>query len=74
MKYLLKAYIREVLTGFRSLSSTGPDRALGNLRQGVGLLSQRNKSVLDDAEDEKNWEVGVNPIEDTIPYTHGTIP
>ncbi len=53
--YILKSYIREVLTGFRSLSSTGPDRALGNIRYGEMTLSSKNKGLLDDIEDEEGW-------------------
>lgn len=53
---LLKRYITEVLTGFRSLSSIGPDRALGNLRYGDHTLSQKNRSLEDDVEDEEARE------------------
>jgi hypothetical protein len=53
---LLRKYVVEVLTGFRSLSSTGPDRALGNLRYGDHTLSQKNRSLDDDVEDEEARE------------------
>jgi hypothetical protein len=54
---ILKSYIREVLTGFRSLSSTGPDRALGNIRHGEMTLGSTNKGLLADLEDEEGWNV-----------------
>jgi hypothetical protein len=50
---LLRKYIIEVLTGFRALNSIGPDRALGNLRYGDHTLSQKNRGILDDIEDEE---------------------
>jgi hypothetical protein len=53
--HILKSYIREVLTGFRSLSSIGPDRALGNIRYGEMTLGSKNKGLLDDLEDEEGW-------------------
>jgi len=53
---LLRKYVVEVLTGFKSLSSIGPDRALGNLRYGDYTLSQKNRSLEDDVEDEEAQE------------------
>lgn len=53
-KRLLKAYVFEVLTGFKTLSAVGPDRALGNLRMGDHTLSQKNRSIFDDLEDEED--------------------
>jgi hypothetical protein len=53
---VLKQYIREVLTGFRSLSSTGPDRALGNIRQGDSTSGHQNRGIFADLEDLNGWE------------------
>lgn len=55
-KRLLRTYVSEVLTGFKALSAIGPDRALGNLRMGDHTLSQKNRSIFDDLEDEEDKE------------------
>jgi len=49
---LLKSYINEVLTGFKSLNTTGRDLATGNLRYGDFTLGHQNRGVLDDENDE----------------------
>ncbi len=57
MSDVLKAYIREVLTGFSPLNATGPDRALGNMRQGDATSGHQNRGIFADLEDEKGWGV-----------------
>lgn len=52
MKNLLRTYINEVLTGFRTLNTMGPARLAGNIRYGEFTKAQKNRSVLDDEEDE----------------------
>lgn len=55
-KRLLRTYITEVLTGFRSLNSVGSGGAQGNLRMGEPTLSQKNRGIFDDLEDEESIE------------------
>lgn len=51
---ILRQYLKEVLTGFKSLNAMGKDRALGNLRWGDYTLSQKNRGILTDIEEEES--------------------
>lgn len=67
---LLKTYLREVLTGFRSLNTVARDGVAGNVRLG-DLVVRRGGSVLDDVEveDDEEEEELVNKGIDRVPYT-----
>lgn len=52
---VLKKYILEVLSGFKVLNSIGRDRAIGNLRYKDATLSQKNRGILDDEEDNEQY-------------------
>ena len=78
MKSVLKSYIREVLSGFSPLNSVGPDRALGNIRQGDATSGHQNKGLFSDLEDEEGWVVNdedsfVKDREGVLPSRHGSI-
>lgn len=51
---VLRRYLQEVLSGFMSLNTIGSGRAIGNLRWGDKIISQRNRGILDDMSDEEN--------------------
>jgi ADP-ribose pyrophosphatase YjhB (NUDIX family) len=48
---LLKVFVNEVLTGFKSLNTAGRDGVAGNLRYGDATLAQKNRNILDDEAD-----------------------
>ena len=78
MKSVLISYIREVLSGFSPLNSTGPDRALGNIRQGDATSGHHNKGLFSDLEDEEGWSTNdedsfVKDRESVLPSGHGSI-
>jgi len=67
---LLRKYIVEVLTGFKALNAMGRDRAQGNIRWEDTTLSQKNRGIFDDLDDEEARErqdaETVNDINHTI--------
>lgn len=78
MKSVLISYIREVLSGFSPLNATGPDRALGNIRQGDATLGHQNKGLFADLADEEGWGAHdedslVKDEEGVLPSQHGSI-
>lgn len=50
---IIRAYVREVLTGYNAPNALGSERAVGNLGYGTTLTARRNKGILDDVEEEE---------------------
>lgn len=55
---LLRAYLREVLTGFQSLNTVARDGVAGNVRLGDLVVRQRG-NIFDDLEDEEEEDEGL---------------
>lgn len=51
---LIKAYVNEVLTGFRLLNTTARDGVAGNVLPNGSLVTRQRGGVLDDAEREED--------------------
>ena len=53
---LIRAYVTEVLTGFKSLNTTARDGVAGNVLANNTLVTRQRGGVLDDAEREEELE------------------